>query len=366
MLAELVKAVEHLLYTHDCVIVPDFGGFVGEYQSATIHPVTHRMRPPSKRIRFNDKLIFNDGLLAHEVMRLKDVSYDEALEWIREGVEVLKNRLQSGDKIQWAQMGSMRANDEGVAVFEAHPHGQVSSESYGLAEMRHPAVIRHDQPTEKSIEVPVVPMETRESSRPNWKVAAVLVPAIGMAVSGYFFRSPIQEAGLGVYEALWPKPTSVFESMPRIVSHYAIDWENRSDFSLLKPTCGIEAELETHDAADETIAANTSENQATKLVVTEENRSVEPEVVTPASSAPVPVKSAAYEVVAGCFSYKANADQLVLDLQGQGYAEARLAGQRPSGLWMVSYLACSTREEALEVLRSVRNADNKAAWLLKK
>lgn len=365
MLAELVKAVEHLLYTHDCVIVPDFGGFVGEYQSASIHPVTHRMHPPSKRIRFNDKLIFNDGLLAHEVMRMKDVSYDEALEWIREGVVVLKNRLQSGDKIQWAQMGSMRANDEGVAIFEAHPHGQVSSESYGLAEMRHPAVIRHDRSVEKTVEVPVVPMEPRETSRTNWKVAAVLVPVIGLAVSGYWFRSPIQEAGLGVYEALWPKPASVFESMPRIVSHYAIDWEDGSDFSLLQPTCGIDAELETHDATDEPIAANTSENQAPEFVVAEENRPVEPEVVSPPSSAVVPT-NAAYEVVAGCFAYKANAIQLADDLRAQGYAEARLAGQRPSGLWMVSYLACSSREEALEVLRSVRATDNKAAWLLKK
>ncbi|MEC8853074.1 MAG: SPOR domain-containing protein, partial [Bacteroidota bacterium] len=38
------RPIEHyisdLLYLHDCVIIPGFGGFVGNKKSAFIHPVS--------------------------------------------------------------------------------------------------------------------------------------------------------------------------------------------------------------------------------------------------------------------------------------------------------------------------------------
>ena len=51
------KPVEHyiseLLFLHDCVILPDFGGFVGNPQSAKLNKITGILSPPSKQILFN-------------------------------------------------------------------------------------------------------------------------------------------------------------------------------------------------------------------------------------------------------------------------------------------------------------------------
>ena len=345
MIAELASAIEHLLYTHDCVILPGFGGFVGEYQSATIHPVTHTMRPPGKRIRFNEKLIFNDGLLVHEIMRRKSISYNDALEWIQEGVVILKNRLQAGDRIALAKVGQLRTNEEGGIVFMADISAQLSSESYGLAEMRNPAVVRGTYAKSETANVSeAIPMHASSNNPFPWRAAAVLVPAIGLAVSGYLYRSPLAQAGLGVYEALMPSPPSVYRSLPRAVPHYTITW----------------------DDAHEDYRARAIEN-----LELEENRS--DEVVEPAGSEPAMESFAAvsaasnsvFEIVAGCFAHKENALQLVDRLQNDGFAEARIAGQRPSGLWMVSYASSTSRKEALTLLRAVRESDNESAWLLK-
>ena len=44
--------ISELLYRHDCVILPGLGGFITNYRSAQIHPVSHTLRPPSKSISF--------------------------------------------------------------------------------------------------------------------------------------------------------------------------------------------------------------------------------------------------------------------------------------------------------------------------
>ena len=48
--------ISDLHYTHDCVIVPNFGGFVGNRKSAELNKKTGSLSPPSKQILFNRNL----------------------------------------------------------------------------------------------------------------------------------------------------------------------------------------------------------------------------------------------------------------------------------------------------------------------
>ena len=50
------QVVEKLLYKHDCVIIPGFGGFVCNMEHARIDQVTHVIIPPGKHIIFNPNL----------------------------------------------------------------------------------------------------------------------------------------------------------------------------------------------------------------------------------------------------------------------------------------------------------------------
>ena len=60
---ELSGYIGDLLQKHNCVIVPEFGGFIANYKSAVIDTVNNRINPPSKSVLFNPNLVNNDGLL---------------------------------------------------------------------------------------------------------------------------------------------------------------------------------------------------------------------------------------------------------------------------------------------------------------
>ena len=72
------KSVAHyiseLLFLHDCVIVPEFGGFVGNKKSAQLNKTTGTLTPPSKQILFNTNLKINDGLLITHIVNKEGIT----------------------------------------------------------------------------------------------------------------------------------------------------------------------------------------------------------------------------------------------------------------------------------------------------
>ena len=46
--------ISELLFLHDCVVLPEFGGFVGNNQSAKLNTITGELLPPSKQLLFNN------------------------------------------------------------------------------------------------------------------------------------------------------------------------------------------------------------------------------------------------------------------------------------------------------------------------
>ena len=53
---ELAQHIEALLLENDCVIVPNFGGFVAHYAPATYVKEEHLFLPPTRIIGFNSQL----------------------------------------------------------------------------------------------------------------------------------------------------------------------------------------------------------------------------------------------------------------------------------------------------------------------
>ena len=53
---DITKYIKELLFLHDCVILPGFGGFVANYKSAKIDEIRNVFFPPSKDIGFNREI----------------------------------------------------------------------------------------------------------------------------------------------------------------------------------------------------------------------------------------------------------------------------------------------------------------------
>ena len=91
----LATYIKDLLYRYDCVIVPDFGGFVTKRISAKINETTHQFFPPSKQLSFNRNLNNNDGLLANYIASVENISFEKASNAIALSVIKWQNEIQT-------------------------------------------------------------------------------------------------------------------------------------------------------------------------------------------------------------------------------------------------------------------------------
>ncbi|MDE0918097.1 MAG: hypothetical protein OSA04_07285, partial [Flavobacteriales bacterium] len=102
---------------YDCVIIPELGGFVCNERTAWYDEDKEEMVPPSRDVLFNPNLVYNDGLLAQEIMRAKGLDYTEAMKLValeaRNMIEVLK----SGRPIEIPRLGRLYTSDDGVVRF---------------------------------------------------------------------------------------------------------------------------------------------------------------------------------------------------------------------------------------------------------
>lgn len=68
-----------------------------------------------------------------------------------------------------------------------------------------------------------------------------------------------------------------------------------------------------------------------------------------------------YYIVAGCFRDESNADACVIMLRNKGYPAEKFG--KIGDLTAVSYASFDNKEEAIEMLRTIRNKESKDAWL---
>ena len=122
----LISHIEFLILEHEYVIIPDFGGFVLNKESAYIDEAGC-VNPPSLRLGFNAELKYNDGLLAESYMQRYAISYDVACRQINETVKHIKNILITKKTIDFGGLGSMSMSDSRIlfnpatANFSNHP-----------------------------------------------------------------------------------------------------------------------------------------------------------------------------------------------------------------------------------------------------
>jgi len=137
----LSNYISDLLYRYECVIVPNFGGFVTNEISAKLNHFTHTFYPPSKQLSFNSHLQNNDGLLANYVASSKKISYSEALESIEKEVAEWKLLL-TVEMLELENIGSLKLNKERKLIFEPVNSINYLTSSFGLGSYVSPAIKR--------------------------------------------------------------------------------------------------------------------------------------------------------------------------------------------------------------------------------
>ncbi len=219
------QLIGDLLVRHNCVIVPNFGGFVAQKVSARIDFNKGTMIPPRKSLMFNKQLVNNDGLLISEFAQKNAASYNEANTQVTETAFAWKQLLKEGKQIEIDRVGRLFLDDENNIQFEQDRFFNLLLESFGLGQVHFISeeVVEEKQPervvvatqeetkivplpaakvsaeekVKETKEVQFLPVEEKQSKKRVWKyVAAACVLPIAFYSVWIPVKTDVLESGV--------------------------------------------------------------------------------------------------------------------------------------------------------------------------
>lgn len=152
---EISQYLKELLLLNDCVIIPEFGGFVANYKPATIE--NNQFFPPTKEIAFNNKLISNDGLLINYISEAEGVDYFSAKQKLDSFVEETMLNLEKNRNVYFDGVGYLHYDSRENLQFEPQLKQNLLIESYGLQNFSYEKLYQRQMPK------PAIKVEYRES-----------------------------------------------------------------------------------------------------------------------------------------------------------------------------------------------------------
>lgn len=304
-----IKAfIRELLFKHDCVILPGFGGFIGNFSPARIDNVTGIFHPPVKQISFNRNLNHNDGLLIGKISQVAGVNYGDARSMVEEFVKGLSDKLAKGEKFVFDHLGTFENNSENSVRFEPEPDINYFPGSFGLESFQCSPSREYDVRKRVAKHINRDPLMRSSTRRNLWRAAAI-IPLLALIIAV-------------------PMKTDLFKAKVEVTS--------------MNPL--IAAELESNKkAVDEAIVIIPQSTAS----ITEEPA---PEVQAPAP-APAPVETGLYSIITGSFKSEQNALSHVNNLKAEGFNPE--ISQASNGFFRVTATTCVSMESAVTTRDSI-------------
>ncbi|WP_196895368.1 HU domain-containing protein [Aureivirga marina] len=322
----IVENIADLLYRYDCVIVPNFGGFICSEDSAALDKVTHTFTPPTKRISFNKYLNKNDGLLANYMAKQEGISYEEAMSKIQQIVEDWNTSL-AKNSLKLDGIGTFHLDQNENLVFEASNDINYLRASFGLTTIVSPPIKREKAILKKKV--------------------------------------------------VTPKPVSKPKPEPKKEKVIPIAEKSESKFPVfIKYAAGVAIAISLYGAGNYIYNQNEQEQEFVSSKVAQENVEKQIQEATFVVGNPLPAitltvgltpekKELNYHIIAGSFREMKNAEKKIKELEAKGY-KAKVIGKNKWDLIQVAYESFHTREDAIVVLEKIKAELAKDAWLLTK
>lgn len=340
---ELAQHIEVLLLENDCVIVPNFGGFVAHYSSAMRVEGESLFVPPTRTIGFNPQLKLNDGVLVQSYMTLYDTNFSDAVKRIDKEVSTLMATLHEDGKVDLGNIGEVRYTMRDTYEFIAYDNKITTPYLYGLDSFKMEELSVLKQPKERIL-VPVVLKEKKSYEiRVNRAFLRHTVAVIAAIALFFALSTPIENTYIEKDNYAQLLPADLFERI-----------EKRSVTTIpvvVRPITVREIKVPKAEAAP--AAASTTTDAAPTITD-----------ATAASNTSAPASRNYHVIVAAGVALK-NAETLAAELNKQGFADAKVL--HSDGKIRVSLMAFSTNEEATkELLKLRKNEAYQNAWLLAK
>lgn len=318
---DITVFIRELLFGHDCVIVPGFGGFIGNYSPARIDKNSATFYPPIKQISFNRNLNHNDGLLVGRVSASLNINYGDARSMVEEFVTELRKKLAKGEKVVFDNIGSFINNQEGNVQFEPDIDANYHLDSFGLESFQFLPLEGYDVRKRILRHPGKDPVKQSSMRKILWR-AAVIIPLLLVIVTvplkTNLFRLNVETTTMN------PLVTAEFEQNKKAVDQ---------------------------DIKDE--AAKVAEN----------SKPVAEAVTAPEIKVPVVAEENLYFLITGSFKSEENAVAQTEMLKKEGFTPEVVAA--PNGFYRVRAMECHDLNTALTKKDSI-SKKFPGAWISRK
>ncbi len=374
----LQQHISHLLYHHDCIIIPGFGGFVANQRASFLNPAHHTFSPPSKRIAFNSSLRISDGLLANHISKAMDVSYKEATELIDHFVKDCMFTLNNGERLIIDKVGVLFYDGEKNLQFVPDNSVNYLKNSFGLTTIHSPAIKREEDARRTMHPIITNTSLHRTRKLKKWRLielipaAAVLTwlmlspPLLNNFNLNLGTLNPFASSGIVLHSPktdVLEEKHSYFKQEDNVsptTSQLTVGGDSLQSDQLEESKTPAEELLSTPTATSNEASVNT------KMVA---NADVEKGLAEPVST-DVHVSSINNSqklsyVIGGCFLDYNNAVNYRDEALADGF-QAAIIGQNERGMHMVSLFSSADNKRASSEMALIKEKFQPQAWMCRR
>lgn len=337
------KVLFDLLVHHNCVIIPNFGGFISKRVSSTIDYDRGIVMPPSKHLLFNKFLVADDGLLISSFVKLNKNSYEDVKVELTQFISEIDNKLSKGEEVVFKNIGILTRSESGNYSFKQDESYNLLADAYGLKELEF--ISASDVQSVSDVqeeEVPVVleKEETVPKIRINRRKTIIRYAAAACLLPLFFytlwipFKSDFFSSGLismNDFNPFYKKEVGTYHPVQQNqierATDYTITRSESKSVEEIKPVEKIESEIKEIRIIEDT---------------------------------PISVYNKYF--IVGCFSVKQNADNYLSKLTADGFVPLLVDGGK---LYRVSVGQAANKEEFNSLMASAKEKGYKG-WTLKK
>ena len=386
---KIAKYIADLLFEYECIVIPEFGGFITKEIPAQIHPIQNHFIPPSKEIVYNIHLKTNDGLLVNYIARKENLTYIEARTAVERFVKKCLIELQNGKQIRFRKVGLIYMDENKKVLFEPDKTQNYLADSFGLKSFVSPQVKRTIiRPTTKASKTVAKERGPKETAKreikpkvkgPKYVNINISFILILLAISAlFYFKTNIVKEYYNNYASVIP----FFYSSPN--EYIANNMDKPPVMSVIvlvdklgKPNANGKVKNDTvnknkpkvttpvnPDPDSEEMLKQEDEIQKNLPPKKDNETDITKEIIDPAeTSQTANTTDFKYFIIAGVFSEKTNAEKMRQELESKGF-NAMIVDQNKRGLYRVCFNGFSNMNEANEQLSIIRREQESDAWLL--
>lgn len=346
----ILAGISELLYTHDFVVVPGFGGFVSRPLMSHYSLSQDVLFPPSKSIVFNVQLKQNDGVLANWLKEEIQCDFVAATKHLEEFSVHCKMLLDTRNRLEFENLGLFYLDFEKNICFEPKADVNFLIESFGLS-----SVTLKELEREEPVIKPVIDTKDRfvkaevneqlPAKKRNYKKIATLavgIPLIGVAL--LFAVSQIKTNSNSY--------ANIFNFGNNHSAYIPVNYGSEFEEIEIKPNPAYVVDANGYAGItlfeDRHIAVNISAVKTESHTVKHIAHSIS--------------TAAKFQVVMGCFSVESNARKMIKNLAAKN-VNAAISGTNAKGMFVVSCGGFDDKDSAVNMLQSIK-AEHPSAWIM--